>query len=446
MDSKPSTDKRISSGIALLPLIVFIAFFLGCGIILSFMGVDKPFNQLPAIVAAYVSTVIAFILYKGTFSEKLGVFLEGVGRKNISIVLIIFILAGAFAGVSKAMGGVDSVVNFCLSFIPHKFIVMGVFFIGCIISFASGSSLGTLATLIPIAIGIVEATGLGIPVVMSAVMSGAVFGNQLSPISDCSIAVTSGMGINVKDKTKYNIVVALPAFIIAIILFMISGMANSSTNITVGEYSLIKIMPYVLVLALSIIGISVIICLSAGILLSGIIGLVYGSFTPISFFTEISNGAVGMGSVIILIIIVSGMAYMVDKMGGINFIVDKLTKVARDSKSAHLSIAALAALTQCCVANDTVTTIITSPLAKEICDKFNVDPRKAGVTITVMAAALAPLLPWSGFTFTAQGLVSQAGYSVSIADTFPLTYYPILLILFAVIFILIPKITAKLFK
>ena len=438
-------ETRNSNGLALLPFVVFIIVFLGSGIILSIQGVFKPFSQFPPLIAAYLAIFAAFMLHRGPMNEKLNLLLEGISRPNISLVVIIFALAGAFAGTAKGMGGVDSVVNLCLSVVPQKYIVMGVFLIGCIVSFASGSSLGTATMIAPIALGIVSTTGIPLAPTMGAVMSGGMFGNQLSPISDCTIAATTGMGVSIKDKSKYNIILVIPALIISSALFMMSTTGNISA-FEIGPYSFIKILPYVAVLGLAMTGTSVVICLSAGILLAGVIGIGYGDYTLITFTQAAANGAIGMGNNILLVMLIGGISYMVDKMGGINFIVNKLNRVGKSKTSGHLSIVFLSLLVMLCVANDTVTIMIVCPLAKEICKKFRVDPRLVSVTIPVVAAAFSPLSPWSGFTFTVQGLVSQAGYELSFIDSFPVTYYPIILTVITVIAIFIPALSSKVFK
>lgn len=439
------SEKRLSNGWALLPFIVFIIVFLGSGVILSIQGVFKPFSQFPPLVAAYVAIITAFALHPGKVSEKLNTLLAGISRPNVALVVVIFALAGAFAGVAKGMGGVDSVVNLCLTVVPHKYIIMGVFIVGCIVSFASGSSLGTATMIAPIALGIVNTAGIPLGPTMGAVLSGGMFGNQLSPISDCTIASTTGMGVSTKDKSKYNVIIMIPALILSAILFMMSTTDTAST-FEIGAYSLVKILPYIAVLGLAMTGTSVIVCLSAGILLAGVIGIAYGDYTLITFTQAISSGAIGMGSNILLVMLISGISYMVDKMGGINFIVDRLSQVGKSTISGHLSIVFLSLLVMLCVANDTVTIMIVCPLAVEICKKFRVDPRLVSVTVPVIAAAFSPLCPWSGLNFTVQGLASEAGYALTYFDTFPSTYYPMILSAIAVVAIFIPKLSTKIYK
>ena len=440
-------EARASSGRALLPFAVFIGVYLGSGVYFSIQGINKPFGQFPALISAYLAAVTAFLMHKGKFQEKFDLFLAGIARHNIIVMLIIFMLAGAFAESAEAMGGVDSIVNLCLTIIPHRFIIMGIFLIGCVVSFASGSSIGTAVTVAPIALGLAKTSGINFALVAGAVLSGGVFGNQLSPISDCSIAVVSGMGISTKDKSRYNLIVAAPAFILTILVFMVIGGNVISGEVQVGSYNLIKILPYIVVLGCAIFGIHVSLCLTLGILLAGIIGVAYGEFSVIAFVQSASNGAIGMGSTINMVIVMSGVSYMVDKMGGINFIIDKLlARVAKSSRSAHIGIALLTALIMFCVANDTVAIIVACPLAVDICNRFHLDPRKAGVTVTVVAASISPLIPWSNFSFTMVGMVEQAGGSISIVDTFPVTYYPLLLILCALAFALIPKLSSKVFS
>ncbi len=438
------TERR-SDGKALLPFLAFIVVYLGAGVILSFKGVFKPFGQFPPLVAAYVAVVVAMLLCKGKFSERLSMFTQGMARPGVAYMVVIFMLAGAFSSVAKTMGGVDSIVNICLSIIPRKLILMGLFLIGSIISFASGTSIGTVTTLAPIGLGIVAASGVSLPVACGALLSGGCFGNELSPVSDCSVAITTGMNVSMKDKTRYNLVVALPAFIIACLLFVVIGSGASDMPIEVGAIVPVKVIPYVCVLGMAIAGVNVAICLSFGIILSGIIGLAYGDFTILTFAQQINSGITGMANLVMISLVMSGIAYMVDKMGGINFILDKLSDVAKTGTSAHLAIAALTALNMCCIANDTIAIIITSPIAKDICKKFKVDPRAASVTVPVMAAAVSPLLPWSNLTFSLQGLVAEAGYAITIVDTWPMTFYPIVLIIVALIMACIPSIAAKTF-
>ncbi len=436
---------RVSSGAALLPFLLFIVVFLGSGIIMSLQGVEKPFSQFAPLAAVYIALIAAFLFYRGKVSEKLNLLLGGISRNNIALVVLIFALAGAFSSVAKGMGGVDSVVNLCLSIVPQKYVIMGVFLVGCVVSFASGSSLGTATMITPIALGIVEASGVPLGATMGAVLSGGMFGNQLSPISDCTIASTTGLGVSTKDKSKYNVIIMIPALIIAALLFM-ANTTDSLSNFTVGPYNIIKVLPYVAVLGLAMVGASVIICLTAGIFAAGVIGIAYGHYTVVSLTQEIANGAVGMGNNILLVMLIGGLSWMVEKKGGINFIVDKLGSIAKSSKSGHLSIALLTLLVMLCVANDTITIMIVCPLAAEICKKFRVDPRLVSVTIPVVAAAFSPLSPWSGMTFTVQGLVHQAGYDFSFFDSFPTTYYPMVLTIIAVIAIFIPKLSSKIYK
>ena len=275
------TEKRLSNGLALLPLIVFIAAFLGSGIIMSLMGVFKPFSQMPSIAAALLAVITAFVLYPGKYNDRMKVFLDGVGRPNIMPLFVIFFMAGAFSNVMQSMGGVDSVVNLCLTLLPAKyivpgtFLVLGTFLIGCVISFASGTSMGTAVTVPPIALGIVEKAGVPLAVTMAAVLGGAMFGNQLSMLSDLAMTATSELNFSIKDKMAYNCILVIPPFLLTIIILLFTA-APSSASIEIGEYSIMKIVPYVLVLILAMTGMSVVLCLGIGTLLGGIIGMVYG--------------------------------------------------------------------------------------------------------------------------------------------------------------------------
>ena len=440
-----TSNKKLSSGVALLPFLLFIVVFLGSGIVMSALGVDKPFSQFAPLAAIYIAIISAFLIYHGTISEKLNMLLAGICRPNIALVVIIFVLAGGFSEIAEGMGGVDSVVNLCLSIVPHHYIIMGIFLVGCVVSFASGSSLGTATMITPIALGIVEATGVPLGAAIGAVLSGGMFGNQLSPISDCTIASTTGMGVSVKDKSKYNIIVMVPALIVSSVLFMMNT-TNDLSNFEIGSYHIVKVLPYVAVLGLAMVGMSVVICLSAGIFAAGIIGIAFGDYTVLTLSQAFANGVIGMGSNILLVMMIGGLSWMVEKTGGINFIVDRLKSIAKSEKSGHLCIAVLSLLVMLCVANDTITVMIVCPLAVEICKEFQVDSRLVSVTIPVIAAAFSPLSPWSGMIFTVQGLVSQAGYEISFFDSFPYTYYPMILTAITVIAIFIPKLSSKIYK
>ncbi|MBS9776252.1 MAG: Na+/H+ antiporter NhaC family protein, partial [Fusobacterium sp.] len=278
----------------LLPLIVFVSIYLGTGIFLQNKGVDLAFYQLPGPIAAFVGIVVAFIIFRGSIEEKTKTFLEGCGHKDIITMCIIYLLAGAFAVVSKVMGGVDSTVNLGMTYIPPSYIAVGLFLIGAFISTAIGTSVGAIVALGPIAVGLAERSGVGLPMILAAVMGGAMFGDNLSIISDTTIAATRTQGVEMRDKFRINLYIALPAAVITVIFLVIYGKPDTVPEILSYDFNLIKITPYLFVLIMALIGWNVFAVLLGGILLSGIIGLAYGDFTILSFGKEIYNGFTNM--------------------------------------------------------------------------------------------------------------------------------------------------------
>ena len=263
----------------LIPFIVFIVIYLGAGMILQSQGVELAFYQLPGPVAAAAGIVVAFILFKGTIEEKFNTFLEGCGHQDIMTMCIIYLLAGAFAVVSKAMGGVDSTVNLGITYIPPHYIAVGLFVIGAFISTATGTSVGAIVALGPIAVGLGEKSGVPMALILAAVMGGAMFGDNLSVISDTTIAATKTQGVEMRDKFRINLFIAAPAAIITIILLFMFGRPDVVPEAMSYDFNIVKVLPYVFVLVMALIGINVFVVLASGVLLSGIIGFAYGDFT-----------------------------------------------------------------------------------------------------------------------------------------------------------------------
>lgn len=419
----------------LVPFFIFIGIYLGSGLILQSQGVELAFYQLPAPIAAFAGIIAAFILFKGTINEKFSTFVKGCGHQDIIIMCIIYLLAGAFAGVSKAMGGVDSTVNLGLTYIPAQYIAAGLFIITGFISTATGTSVGAIVAIAPIAIGLAEKGGLSLPLVLSAVMGGAMFGDNLSIISDTTIAATRTQGVEMKDKFRINILITSPAAIITIILLIIFGRPEILIEVQNYDFSLIKILPYLFVLVFSLIGMNVFIVLTGGIALSGIIGLVYGNFTVLTFSKEIYNGFVGMNEIFLLSFLTGGLAAMVTKAGGIQWLLEKIQRSIRGPKTAQLGIGALVGLTDMAVANNTVAIIINGSIAKKLCRKYRVDPRKSAAILDVFSCIAQGFIPYGAQMLI---LVGFAGGKVTPFDVMPLLWYQQLLLLSVIISIHIP--------
>ena len=419
----------------LVPFFVFIGIYLGSGLVLQSQGVELAFYQLPAPIAAFAGIVTAFILFKGTISEKFTTFVKGCGHQDIIIMCIIYLLAGAFAGVSKAMGGVDSTVNLGLTYIPAQYIAAGLFIIAGFISTATGTSVGAIVAIAPIAVGLAEKGGLSLPLVLSAVMGGAMFGDNLSIISDTTIAATRTQGVEMKDKFRVNILITAPAAIITVILLIIFGRPEILPEVQNYDFSLIKILPYLFVLGFSLIGMNVFLVLTGGIALSGVIGLIYGDFTILTFSKEVYNGFVGMNEIFLLSFLTGGLAAMVTKAGGIQWLLEKVQRSIKGPKTAQLGIGALVGLTDMAVANNTVAIIINGSIAKKLCRKYEVDPRKSAAILDIFSCIAQGFIPYGAQMLI---LVGFTGGKVTPLEVMPLLWYQQLLLLSVIISVHIP--------
>ena len=439
-------NKAKPSFVGLIPFLIFVAIYLGTGVVLQMKGVGMAFYQLPAPVAVFVGIIAAFILFKGTIMEKFDTFLEGCGHQDIITMCIIYLLAGAFAGVSKAMGGVDATVNMGLTYIPAHYIAAGLFIIASFISTATGTSVGAIVSITPIAVGLAEKSGVPLPLILAAVMGGAMFGDNLSVISDTTIAATKTQGVEMRDKFRVNLYIAAPAAIITIILLLVFGKPDHVPHIEVLAYNFLKVLPYLVVLILAITGINVFVVLTSGIFLSGIIGLAHGDFTLLSLTNEIYNGFLGMNEIFLLSLLTGGLATMSTKAGGIQWLIEQIQKIIVGKKSAKIGVGLLVAVTDMAVANNTVAIIINGSIAKKICQKYNVDLRESAAILDIFSCIFQGLIPYGAQMLILLGFTAG---KVSPLDIIPLLWYQLLLFIFTVVFIFFSineKIISKLDK
>lgn len=439
-------NKAKPSFVGLIPFLIFVAIYLGTGVVLQMKGVGMAFYQLPAPVAVFVGIIAAFILFKGTIMEKFDTFLEGCGHQDIITMCIIYLLAGAFAGVSKAMGGVDATVNMGLTYIPAHYIAAGLFIIASFISTATGTSVGAIVSITPIAVGLAEKSGVPLPLILAAVMGGAMFGDNLSVISDTTIAATKTQGVEMRDKFRLNLYIAAPAAIITVILLLVFGKPDHVPHIEVLAYNFLKVLPYLVVLILAITGINVFVVLTSGIFLSGIIGLAHGDFTLLSLTNEIYNGFLGMNEIFLLSLLTGGLATMSTKAGGIQWLIEQIQKIIVGKKSAKIGVGLLVAVTDMAVANNTVAIIINGSIAKKICQKYNVDLKESAAILDIFSCIFQGLIPYGAQMLILLGFTAG---KVSPLDIIPLLWYQLLLFIFTVVFIFFSineKIIAKLDK
>ncbi|MEF2805249.1 MAG: Na+/H+ antiporter NhaC family protein [Massilistercora timonensis] len=413
------------NGAALLPIGVFLVIFLGSGILTG------DFYAMPAIVAFLIALAVAFLQNRDLdFGQKITIISRGVGDENIITMCLIFLCAGAFSGAVTAAGGVDSTVNLGLSILPAKVAVAGLFVIGCFISVSMGTSMGTIAALAPIAAGISEKTGFGLAICMGAVVCGAMFGDNLSMISDTTIAAVKTQGCEMKDKFRENFLIVLPAAIITIVLFFLVTMHGDYQMTEELPYSIWRVVPYLLVLVGALIGINVFVVLLGGTAVSLIVGLATGSLTPATMFSAVGDGVTGMYDITVISIVVACIVSLVREAGGIQFILDLIRRRIRSSRGAEAGIAGLALLVDLCTANNTVAIVMSGPIAKEISTEFGVSSRRSASLLDIFTSVGQGLIPYGAQLLSAASLTGITPF-----DILPYLYYPLLMALSAALFI-----------
>lgn len=395
------------SGFALIPLGVFLVVYLGASLI------AKDFYAVSVIVPFLSAALTAIIMNrKVNLDEKINIFCKGAGNSNILLMVLIFILAGAFAQVAKDMGAVDSTVNLGLSLLPSSLLIPGIFVIACFIALSVGTSMGTIVALVPIAVGISDRTGIAVALAVGAVVSGAMFGDNLSIISDTTIAATRTQGCEMKDKFKMNFKIVLPAAIITFITFMVLTMNADVTSVEALEFSLIKIVPYIVVIASALLGVNVILVLLSGILISGAIGFLTGSFDLLGFFGSVSNGIGGMSELIIISLLIAGTIELIKFNGGIDFILHKGMKNFKSKRGAEYGIAALVSLVDVCTANNTVAIVTVGPIAKNISDEYELEPKRVAGIMDMFSCAFQGVIPYGAQLISAAGLAAISPFEI----------------------------------
>lgn len=429
-------SKEKGNFLALVPLLAFVLIYLVSGMVLNAQGVEMAFYKFPAPIAAFLGVIIAFLLLKGSLDDKFNVFLKGCGSQDIIIMCMIYLLAGAFSTVSKAMGGVESTVNLGLTLIPVNFIIVGVFVISAFIALATGTSVGTVVAVAPIAISIASKAGLNLPLTLGALMGGAMLGDNLSIISDTTIAATRTQGVAMKDKFKANFLVVLPAAIVTIILLIIFGRPETIPPTEVYSYSIIKILPYIFVLATALMGVNVFVVLTGGIVFSGAIGLFTGSFDGLGLVNEMYNGFLGMTDIFLLSLITGGLAQMVSEYGGLTWILNLIKKGIRGKRSAELGIGGLAALSNFATANNTVAILISGELSKEISKEYDIEPKRTASLLDIFACTVQSIIPYGAQLLIAAGFTKGL---VSPVEIVPYVWYSFFLIISVVLSIFFRK-------
>ena len=418
--------KTNGSVLSILPLLLFVIVFLGAGIY------NQDFYALPSPIAALIGIVSAFVLLKGKVNEKIDTFLKGCGDGKILTMCIIYLLAGAFATVSKATGSVDTIVNLGLNYISAAYFPVGIFVIASFLSFASGTSVGSIVTLGPIVIDLAEKSGSPLGLIGAALLSGAMFGDNLSVISDTTIAATQSLGCEMKDKFRVNFKLAFPAAIIAIVILITIGFSQETSAVPLEQkdYNFILILPYLLVIALSIIGINVFVVLFSGLLFAGVLGMGYGTFGLMDFAKSSYEGFTSMTEIFLLSLLTGGLAALVEKAGGINFLLRNINKIISSKKTALLGIGGLVTVANFCVANNTIAILISGKVSKEITEKYGLKPQESASVLDIFACYVQGIIPYGAQILI---LISLSNFKMSYTDLILNSFYLHLLLVITLI-------------
>ena len=431
------THKK-GNGWALLPFLIFIVIYLGAGLILQRRGMEMAFYQFPSVTAMFIAVVAAFCMGRESLDEKFTIFARGAANENVLTMLMIYILAGAFSTVAKSMGGVDATVNLGLSIVPVQLLVAGMFVISAFLGTATGTSVGTITALVPIAVGLASESGLSVPLMLGSCAGGAMFGDNLSMISDTTIAATKTQGVALKDKFRVNFYIALPAALITLVILLTVGRGEAAV-IEPRAIELLKVAPYVLVLGLALVGVNVFLTLTIGIFSAGIIGMAGGSLTVFTFAQDIWRGFTGMSEVFFLALFCGGISELIAHNGGIVWLIEKLRKMMHGDKSAQVGMSVLVSLADCATANNTVAIILCGNVAHDMSREFKVDPRRTASLLDVFSCVFQGIIPYGAQLLVAASLTTTTyGIVISPVEIVPYMWYCWVLGAFGLLSIFVP--------
>ena len=412
----------------LLPLIFFLVLYMGTGIL------SGNFSSMPLLLAFIITSAFSLLLDKNdgktSLEEKIGIFTRSGGEETIILMVIIFLLAGAFYSVADAMGAVKSIVSLGLTILPSNLLLPGLFMISCILSFSMGTSMGTITAVAPIGVGIAAQTEVNMALVMGTVIGGAMFGDNLSFISDTTIAATRTQGVELRDKFKANLMIVLPAVIVTIIILSFVKIPN--VNLESYEYSLINILPYITIIVSALMGINVMAVLGIGIITGSVVGLITSSFTIVELFGVLQRGMGWMQDLSMIAIVVGGVVGLMKYYGGIDYLLDRVTSKVTTKKGGQFGIAALVALITAATTNNTISIITAGPLAKDISREYDIDSRKTASLLDIFSAGVQGIIPYGGQLLLAAGLAK-----ISPIEIMPFSIYSILMIVMGCIAILV---------
>jgi Na+/H+ antiporter NhaC len=412
--------------IALSPLLVFLLVYS----VTSIVAAD--FYKVPITVAFLISCIYGVaVVGKGSLDTRVNLFCRGAGSDNVILMLLIFILAGAFASAAKAMGSIDATVDLTLKIVPGYMILAGLFAAACFVSLAIGTSVGTVVALVPIAAGLAERTGESAAFLTAVVVGGAFFGDNLSFISDTTIIATKSQGCKMRDKFRANLPIVVPAAVVAFAIYIVLGIGTGSAG-ELPEVNLLKVLPYLIVLVTAMTGLNVMAVLVLGLLSCAAIGLSDGSYNVYGLFASMGDGIMVMSELIIVTVLAAGLLATIKEAGGINYIIEKMTRRIRGKRGAELSIGFIVALVDICTANNTIAILTVGDISRHISQKYGVDPRKTASILDTFSCAMQGLIPYGAQILIASGLAKVAPI-----DILPHLYYPVLMGVSGIICILI---------
>ena len=435
MDIKQREDRRLRprrrGWLALMPLILLAVLMAMLGTIMG------DFSKVPMTIVFLLTSIASLFTLRGyKIEERVRCFSHGAGSPDLLLMVWIFVLAGAFASSAKAMGAVSATVDLTMICLPDSALLAGLFLASCIVSICIGTSVGTIVALVPMASELASRSGIVLPLMVAAVVGGSFFGDNLSFISDTTVAATKTQNCSMRDKFRTNFRIVLPAALICFIIYVLLGQGAQSQIVfsANGEIHWVRVLPYVAVLASALCGVNVLIVLCLGTLLTGIVGVADGAYTLSGWITSMAEGVTGMGDLILISMIAGGLLAVVRKGGGVTYLVRALTRRVHSRRGAECCISALVALTNCCTANNTVAILSVGSITKDISERFGVDKRRAASLLDIFSCVTQGIIPYGAQLLMASGLAA-----IRPLDITPYLYYPLLLAVCAIISILISK-------
>ena len=435
-DKKPTPNAK-----ALLPILVFLLLYLGIGIFFEYIHpIDGQmgFYIMSVVLAFTIALIVAFLQNRKVgFEEKVHLCAQGIGDDNITIMLFIFLFAGMFSGVAQAAGGAASTANMLLNILPGSFAIPGLFLIACLISMAMGTSVGTISVLVPISSALAGSAHLNLAFCTAAVVGGAMFGDNLSFISDTTIAATKTQGVEMRDKFRTNFKIALPAALITLVILIVYSIMNPTGDLGHFDFNIWQAIPYFIVLIAALCGINVLLILGAGTVLFFIIGILTHSLTFVTALTSMGDGMTGMFETMVVTILVASIGALIKAYGGFESILQMIRKHSRSSKGGMFGIAALTGLMDIACANNTVAIVLSAPIAKEISDEYDIDPKNTASLLDTVSCIFQGIIPYGAQLLVAAGLAK-----ISSVEIMPYLYYQFLLaamVIISIIFTRKPK-------